>query len=58
VAGSAATIALISPAPEDDRHRARLNYDLGQATMTIMIAAAGARTCRARTLRQPRRDGR
>ncbi len=40
VAGSAATIALISPQPEDDRHRARLNYDLGQATMSIMIAAA------------------
>jgi nitroreductase len=39
VAGSAATIALISPVPEDDRHRARLNYDLGQATMSIMIAA-------------------
>jgi nitroreductase len=40
VAGSAATIALVSPQPEDDRHRARLNYDLGQATMSIMIAAA------------------
>lgn len=43
VAGSAATIALITPAPEDDRHRARLNYDLGQATMNIMIAASGLR---------------
>jgi nitroreductase len=40
VAGSAATIALVSPQPEDDRHRARLNYDLGQVTMSIMIAAA------------------
>lgn len=40
VAGSAATIALISPLPEDDRLRARANYDLGQATMSIMIAAA------------------
>jgi nitroreductase len=40
LAGSAATIALICPTPEDDRHRARLNYDLGQATMSVMIAAA------------------
>jgi nitroreductase len=40
VAGSAATIALISPLPDDDRQRARANYDLGQATMSIMIAAA------------------
>ena len=40
VAGSAATIALITPAPENDGHRSRLNYDLGQATMSIMIAAA------------------
>jgi nitroreductase len=40
VAGSAATIALISPLPADERHRARISYDLGQATMSIMIAAA------------------
>jgi len=40
VAGSAATIALISALPADDRHRARIAYDLGQATMSIMIAAA------------------
>jgi nitroreductase len=40
VAASAATIALISPLPADDRQRARFNYDLGQATMIIMIAAA------------------
>ena len=40
VAGSAATIALITPVPENDGHRSRLNYDLGQATMSIMIAAA------------------
>jgi nitroreductase len=40
LAGSAAAIALVCPVPEDDRHRARLNYDLGQATMSIMIAAA------------------
>jgi nitroreductase len=40
VAGSAATIALIAPLPESDHHRSRLTYDLGQATMSIMIAAA------------------
>jgi nitroreductase len=37
VAGSAATIALIAPAA-DERQRAR--FDLGQATMSIMLAAA------------------
>jgi nitroreductase len=40
VAGSAATIALIAPLSEDERERAIANYDLGQATMSIMIAAA------------------
>ena len=40
VAGSAATIALIAPISEDERQRAIANYDLGQATMSIMIAAA------------------
>jgi nitroreductase len=40
VAGSAATIALIAPVSEDERERAITNYDLGQATMSIMIAAA------------------
>jgi nitroreductase len=41
VAHSAATIALIAPVPADDRQRDRAQYDLGQATMSIMIAAAG-----------------
>jgi nitroreductase len=41
VASSAATIALIAPVPGDERNRARLYYDLGQATMSIMLAAAG-----------------
>ncbi|HEX8005111.1 MAG TPA: nitroreductase family protein [Trebonia sp.] len=41
VAHSAATIALIAPVPADDRERSRVQYDLGQATMSIMIAAAG-----------------
>jgi nitroreductase len=40
VAGSAATIALIAPLSEDEREQAIANYDLGQATMSIMIAAA------------------
>jgi nitroreductase len=40
VAQSAAAIALIAPVPEDDRHRAWLHYDFGQATAHIMLAAA------------------
>ena len=40
VAGSAATIALIAPKSEDEREQAIANYDLGQATMSIMIEAA------------------
>jgi nitroreductase len=40
VAGSAATIALICPIGEDERTRVSINYDLGQATMSIMFAAA------------------
>jgi nitroreductase len=38
VAGSAATIALIAPVTESGPLRAE--YDLGQATMSIMLAAA------------------
>jgi nitroreductase len=40
VAKSAATIALIAPVPADDRQRDQIRYDLGQATMSMMIAAA------------------
>ena len=40
VAGSAATIALVAPNPDDDRSRDLIQYDLGQATMSIMLAAA------------------
>lgn len=36
--GSAATVALLVPAAEDQRRRAQ--FDLGQATMSIMMAAA------------------
>jgi nitroreductase len=39
VAGSAATIALIAPAADNQYQRAQ--FDLGQATMSIMLAAAG-----------------
>jgi nitroreductase len=38
VAGSAATIALV--APDDEAARESIQYDLGQATMSIMLAAA------------------
>jgi nitroreductase len=41
VAHAPAAIALIAPQPADDRQRNRLQYDLGQATMSIMLAAAG-----------------
>jgi nitroreductase len=40
VAGSAATIALIAPNPGDARSGELIQYDLGQATMSIMLAAA------------------
>ena len=41
VAGSAATVALVGPVlADDDRQRASLWYDMGQASMSIMIAAA------------------
>ena len=40
VATSAATICLIAPRSEDERERASIHYDLGQATMSIMLAAA------------------
>ncbi len=40
VAHSAATIALIAPVALDEHQRDRCQYDLGQATMSMMIAAA------------------
>ncbi len=40
VADSAATIALVVKHGEDQDARARAEYDLGQATMAMMIAAA------------------
>jgi nitroreductase len=41
VAHAAAAIALIAPLPQDDRQQRLIRYDLGQATMSIMLAAAG-----------------
>jgi nitroreductase len=43
VAHSAATVALVASPPEQERQRSTLYYDLGQATMSIMLAAAGLR---------------
>lgn len=40
VATSAATIALLCPETDDPRERSSIEYDLGQVTMSIMIAAA------------------
>lgn len=40
VAESAATIALIAPDVAEPRMRESIQYDLGQATMSIMLAAA------------------
>jgi nitroreductase len=51
LAGSAAAIALILPTAEDTSGRAarRANFDLGQATMSMMLAAAalGIGSCHA-----------
>lgn len=40
VAGSAATIALVGPVDDDEWTRRSIAYDMGQATMSIMVAAA------------------
>jgi nitroreductase len=40
VAGSAATIALVLPESDDPGERDRAQYDAGQATMAMMLAAA------------------
>jgi nitroreductase len=40
IAGAAAAIALVIPQPEDDRMRVVDQYDLGQATYAMMVAAA------------------
>ena len=40
VEGSAAAIAVIAPRTDDARKEASIEYDLGQASMAMMIAAA------------------
>ena len=47
VAGSAATIALVAPDDPDPKTRESIQYDLGQATMAMLVAAAdlGLGTC-------------
>ena len=48
IAGAAAAIGLVAPFSDDLRQTAVINYDLGQAAMSMMIAAAdlgiGSRT--------------
>jgi nitroreductase len=39
IASAPATIALVVPVPPDDRRLVTDNYDIGQATMAMMIAA-------------------
>ena len=40
VAGSPATVAMIAPIDPDERSRELIQFDLGQATMAMMITAA------------------
>ena len=40
VAGAAAAIAIVAPEPQDDRQSQLLQYDLGQATYAMTVAAA------------------
>jgi nitroreductase len=40
VANSAATIALVAPRSDDPEMREAIQFDLGQATMSVMLAAA------------------
>ena len=40
VAGAQAAIAVVAPVVEEPRERDLLQYDLGQATMAMMVAAA------------------
>jgi nitroreductase len=40
VAGSAATIALVAPTSDDAQMRDLIQFDLGQASMSVMLAAA------------------
>ncbi len=55
MASSAATIALIAPATTDPDGRETIQFDLGQASMSIMLAAAdlGIGSCHAAVEDQP-----
>jgi len=48
VAGSAATIALVAPKPDDARMRDLIQFDLGQVTMSIMLATPASTTSSSR----------
>jgi len=39
IAAAAATVVLVAPLPDDERHLGLIHYDLGQATMSMMLAA-------------------
>lgn len=41
VATAAAAIALVAPVPATDLQKSRLQFDLGQVAMSLMLAAAG-----------------
>ncbi len=49
VPGSAATVALVGPAENDPRTRESINFDMGQAAMSMLIVAAdlGIASCHA-----------
>ena len=49
VAGSAATVVLVSPIAAEQRDRDWIRYDMGQATMSMMLVAAdlGIGSCHA-----------
>lgn len=40
IAGSAATVVVVLPVLDDDQQRERANFDVGQATLQMMVAAA------------------
>src|SRR5580693_4711448 len=40
IAGSAATVVVVLPVLDDQQQRERANYDVGQATLQMMVVAA------------------
>jgi nitroreductase len=59
VAGAAAAIGIVAPEPQDDGQSALLQYDLGQATYAMAVAAAdlGVGTAHAAAADQDRQEG-